>query len=193
MEKFTMSNMVFQRALAKNIVEEVDTALLKNNKNYLKLQDEYFANEKQLNSIKDINRLFEQAKVFEKSSSDVISHLAIKHRLLDLKAKNLDRIKYLDNEIKFQLYQEFDVPQKNLLAVVTEDKETVNENNLNINFNHNGNLKIYFNNSLLSIKNGKLDLNDPNNLEVISHYEEKYLYMIFDKYPDCLSSIPVEI
>ena len=64
---------------------------------------------------------------------------------------------------------------------------------VNINSQYNGNLKIYFNDSLLHIRNGHLDLTEQDNIKVISNYDEKYLYMIFDRYPDCLSNIPVEI
>ena len=193
MEKFDINNLVFQRAIAKDIIFEIEAILQKINKTYLRLSEEYFELEKQLKLAGDAESVFNQSKKLETVSNEISTILAVKSKLNNLIEKNKERIVYLNNEVKYQLIQEFDVPQKQIVSKISETKIDVNDKTLNINSNTNGNVQIFFNNSLLFVKSGNLDLNKPENMETLSHFEEKYLFMVFDKYPNCLSNIPVEI
>ena len=193
MDNFNINNLVFQRAVAKNIISEADTILQKISKNLSKLSEEYFELEKQLKTIGEINSVFEHAKKLESVNNEIITNLAVKDRLQFLSEKNKERVVYLNFEIKTKLIEEFEVNQKQLVKTITETKFNVTDSNLNINSELTGNWQIFFNDSLLQVKNGNLDLNVPSNMETLSHFEEKYLSMVFDKYPTCLSNIPVEL
>lgn len=193
MENLDGKELVIDREIAKNVLDEFQSVYLKVEKNCLKDAEEYEEIKSKINTSRDIDGIFENARKLESIKDNLIFNFALKDRVHCFVNKNKQRMSFLDNIIKNEKLPSIDVNSR-LIATKLDDKKLVlSKNSLQLNSKISSEAYYYFDRRLFKTKSGELDLSFKPNLDALFSEDDRNFEIILNNFPSSISKFPDEV
>lgn len=190
MEGFNAKDIVMQRAISQNIIDELKIVYQKNNDAAIKLIDSYNNLYNQMISATSFIQAEKFSIMLDSYREKFANIFAINGVIDKMIKRNEIRLKYFDWRINAEKIIKFDIGKKQISAKIDAEKITITDELLNL--SGNSVMPVFFNEMILIIKNGKLSLEEDSNYQILKTCEDNDFKTITDKFPTVLTSITDE-
>ncbi|MBQ8425995.1 MAG: hypothetical protein IJX17_08290 [Clostridia bacterium] len=189
MEGFNAKDIIIQKAMSQNIIDELKVVYQKNNDATVKLAESYNALYNQMINAKTLADSEKISNQIDELKLKFVQIFAINKKIEVLIKRNETRLKFFEWRINTEKIIKFDVNKKQLIAKLETEKVSVEDDLLNINIDKDSKVPVFCNEQILILKNGKLSLEDNVNYQILRDAEDKDFKMITEKFPTVLMTI----
>lgn len=125
--------------------------------------------------------------------NDLISKLSVQDRIEKILNRNEQRIDYIKTKLQQMGIYNDSVDKKTLSKMISNEAKNVSEHSLNLNLSDGENLRyLFFNNEILTLKNGRLDFSIKSNGEILKTANSDFYHEIISTFPYSVATIPDE-